>query len=53
MFGMFDQLHRCRKLLVALSTCCVRFHFVRELAAWIPAVHFVARDTGDSLAGLA
>ena len=53
MFSVLDQLHWCCKLLMTLSARCVRFHFLRELAPWIPAVHLMARNAGDALAGFA
>src|SRR5207247_10888243 len=53
MFGVLDQLHRCCKLLMTLSARRIRFHFLCELALWIPAVHLMARNAGDSLTGLA
>jgi len=53
MFGVLDQLHRGCKLLMTLSARRIRFHFLSELASGISAVHFMARDTGDSLTGFA
>jgi len=42
MFGMLDQLHGIRELLMALSAGSVRFHFFRQLTPWISPVHFMA-----------
>ena len=53
MFRVLDQLRRRYKLLMTLSARRIGFHFLCELAPWVPAVHLMARDAGDSLTGFA